>query len=174
MTEPAESQRTARAGARQRPGSGWGLVAALAVLVAVFVPFTVVAQTSDDEAERAAREIQDARDRANAAADAVFQAQSDLDVLQEDLGTLELEAEQLQATVDQLRGEVENVALARFVNSGASGIPLLTGLQAPQDQVQAEVYVDVLTNTGNDALDQYDVAQKALVETEKELAERRA
>jgi murein DD-endopeptidase MepM/ murein hydrolase activator NlpD len=174
MTEPAESQRTARADACPRPGSGWGLVAALAVLVAVLVPFTVVAQTSDDEAERAAREIQAARDRANAAADAVFQAQSDLDVLQEDLGTLELEAEQLQATVDQLRGEVENVALARFVNTGASGIPLLTGLQAPQDQVQAEVYVDVLTNTGNDALDQYDVAQKALVETEKELAERRA
>lgn len=174
MTEAAVSPGSPRAVARSRTGASWGFLAVLAVLVASFVPFTVAAQTSDDEAERAAREIQAARDRANAAADAVFRAQSDLDVLQQELGSLELEAQQLQATVDQLRDEVENVALARYVNSGASGIPLLTGIQAPQDQVQAEVYVDVLTNTGNDALDQYDVAQKALVETEEELAARRA
>ena len=76
MTEAAVSPGSPRAVARPRTGASWGFLAVLAVLVASFVPFTVAAQTSDDEAERAAREIQAARDQANAAADAVFQALS--------------------------------------------------------------------------------------------------
>jgi murein DD-endopeptidase MepM/ murein hydrolase activator NlpD len=149
------------------------LLAVAALVIGASVPLTAGAQTSDDAAQRAAREIQDARDRANAAAEAFFRSEFDLETLEDDLAALELEAEQLQETVDQLRKDVEGVALARFVNSGSSGIPLLTGLQAPQDQVQAEVFVNVLTNTGNDTLDQFDIAQKELVETEAELAHRR-
>ncbi len=52
-------------------------------------------------------------------------------------------------------GEVELVALSRYVESGTEGIPLLTDISEPQDQIQAEVYVDILTNTGADTLDQY-------------------
>lgn len=157
---------------RARPRHRGLVLAVAALVIGASVPITAGAQTSDDAAQRAAREIQDARDRANAAAEAFFLAESDLEQLEDDLAALELEAEQLQGTVDQLRQDVEGVALARFVNSGASGIPLLTGLQAPQDQVQAEVFVNVLTNTGNDTLDQFDIAQKELVETEAELAAR--
>jgi peptidoglycan LD-endopeptidase LytH len=140
---------------------------------ASLVPTAAGAQSGDDAAQRAAQEIQATRDRANAAADALFRSESELAQLEDDLAALEQEAEQLQDTVDALRGEVEAVALARFVNSGDGGIPLLTGLEAPQDQVQAEVFVDVLTNTGSDALDQYDVAQQDLVDVQDELAQRR-
>lgn len=141
------------------------------ICFASFVPISVTASADETDAEQVAREIQAAREQANAAADAYFRAESDLEVLEDDLIGLELKGERLQAAVDLLRRDVESVAVARFVNSGVTGIPLLTGIQAPQDQVQAEVFVDVLTNTGSDILDQYDIAQKELVANEVELGE---
>jgi murein DD-endopeptidase MepM/ murein hydrolase activator NlpD len=77
-------------------------------------------------------------------------------------------------TVERLRRDVESVAVARFASSGSNGIPLLTGLQAPKDQVQAEVFVGVVTNAGGNALDKYDIAQKELVLKQGELGERQA
>jgi murein DD-endopeptidase MepM/ murein hydrolase activator NlpD len=152
------------------------IAALLAIVIASvgsIVPVAAIAQTDEAAAERAAREIQDARDQANEAAEAFFEAESDLDVLQDEVGRLERDTVQLQAVVDRLRRDVESVAVSRFVSSGASGIPLLTGIQAPQDQVQAEVFVDVLTNSGGDALDAYDIAQKQLVTNQSELADRK-
>jgi murein DD-endopeptidase MepM/ murein hydrolase activator NlpD len=141
------------------------------ICFASFVPISATASADETDAERAAREIQAAREQANAAADAYFQAASDLEVLEDDLISLDLEGDRLQASVDLLRRDVESVAVARFVSSGVTGIPVLTGIQAPQDQVQAEVFVDVLTNTGSEILDQYDIAQKELVANEVELGE---
>ena len=142
-----------------------------AILTATLLPSAVSAQ-SETPAEQAAREIQDARDEANAAADAYFEAESVLDGLEDDLARLEIDEVRLQATVDELRGQVELVALARYVESGTEGIPLLTDVSEPQDQIQAAVYVNILTNTGADALDQYDAAEKALRETQDAVAER--
>ncbi|MEM9515241.1 MAG: peptidoglycan DD-metalloendopeptidase family protein [Actinomycetota bacterium] len=157
-----------------RRGVAAVLTAALAVVsLAVVVPIAAGAQSAEDDAARAAREIQDARDRANAAADAFFEAQSALELLEDDVDRLELEADQLAERVENLRRDVEAIALARFVNSGTLGIPLLTGLQDPKDQVQAEVYVDVMTNTGNSTLDRYDAAESDLAEKRDELGERR-
>ena len=141
------------------------------ICFALSVPISAAASADETDAERAAREIQAAREQANAAADAYFQAESELEVLEDDLISLELEGDRLQASVDLLRRNVESVAVARFVSSGVTGIPLLTGILAPQDQVQAEVFVDVLTNTGSEILDRYDIAQKELVANEVELGE---
>lgn len=161
-----------------RPRRFGVFLVALALVVGVAsavasAPTPVVAQTDDDAAARAAREIQAARDRANAAAEAFFAAQSELALLEQDAERLSREAEQLELTVERLRADVESVAVSRFMNSGASGIPLLTGLEAPQDQIQAEVFVDVLTNTGSDALDQFDIAQKQLAAKQDELERQR-
>jgi murein DD-endopeptidase MepM/ murein hydrolase activator NlpD len=131
------------------------------------------AQTSEDAAKQAVAEIQAARDRANAAADAFFAAQSDLELLQDDLARLVVEESQLIATVAKLKSDVESIALGRFVESGAAGIPLLTGMQAPKDQVQAEVFVAVLTNNGTDALDSYEQARDDLERKRSELADSR-
>jgi murein DD-endopeptidase MepM/ murein hydrolase activator NlpD len=149
-----------------------GVVVLAAVLAATLLPSGVSAQ-SETPAEKAAREIQEARDQANAAADAYFEAESELEGLEDELAGLELQETQLQATVDELRGEVELVALSRYVESGTEGIPLLTDVSEPQDRIQAEVYVDILTNVGADTLDLYDAAEKALVETQDDIAERR-
>jgi murein DD-endopeptidase MepM/ murein hydrolase activator NlpD len=133
---------------------------------------SVVAAQSETPADKAAREIQEARDQANAAADAFFEAESVLDQLEDDLAGLLVEEAQLQVTVDELRTQVEVVALNRYIASGTEGIPLLTAVSEPQDQIQAEVFADVLTNTGADTLDQYDAAEKALGNKQDEVAER--
>ena len=133
-----------------------------------------VAQTSDDAAKQAAREIQAARDQANAAAAAFLQAQSDLEVMQDQATALEREAVELEARVEQLRLDVQSLAVARFASSGSEGIPLLTGLQAPKDQVQADVFVDVVTDAGSSSLDEFDFAQKELAAKLDELERRQA
>ncbi len=52
-----------------------------AILGASLSPVGATAQSGEDAAERAAREIQEARDRANAAAQAFLDAQSELETL---------------------------------------------------------------------------------------------
>ena len=155
------------------------VIACLAVLLALGVVPTgldapATAQMSDDAAQQAAREIQAARDRANAAAEAFLQAQSDLEVLQDQAAALEREAAGLQERVDRLRRDVEAVAIARFATSGSKGIPLLTGLQAPKDQVQADVFSNVVTDAGSSTLDEFDLAQKELKAKQRELDDRRS
>lgn len=146
---------------------------AVAVPVAASLPGDATAQTSDEAAREAAREIQAARDRANAAAEAYFQAQSDLEVLEDDAVGMERRAEALEERVEKLRRDVQAVAVARFATSGAEGIPLLTGLQAPKDQVQADVLVDVVTNAGTSSIDEFQAAQKELTQQQEELARQR-
>jgi murein DD-endopeptidase MepM/ murein hydrolase activator NlpD len=165
----------------RRASTGVGKVALAGLLTGVLTCSAVVAvsdgppataQMTDEAAQRAAREIQEARNRANAAAVAFLQAQSDLEVLEDETARLEDDAVVLQQRVDRLRRDVESVALARFATSGSTGIPLLTGLQAPKDQVQADVLTSVVTNAGNSTLDEFDFAQKQLEQKQAELEQR--
>ncbi len=156
------------------------LVSAAAVVLVVTIGAATLlvdppaaAQTSEEAAKQAAREIQAARDSANAAAAAFLQAQSDLEVLQDQARGLEGEETVLQERVDRLRRDVESLAVARFATSGSKGIPLLTGLQAPKDQVQADVLVDVVTDAGSSSLDEFELAQKELAVKQRELEQRR-
>jgi murein DD-endopeptidase MepM/ murein hydrolase activator NlpD len=154
------------------------VAAGVALLVTVgatplVVDLPAAAQTSDEAAKEAAREIQAARDRANAAAAAFLEAQSALEVLQDQARGLEGEEAVLQERVERLRGDVESMAVARFATSGSKGIPLLTGLQAPKDQVQADVLVDVVADAGTSSLDEFEFAQKELALKQRELDQRR-
>lgn len=161
---------------RERRGAGVvrrTLAVAIAVILAGAAASSVAVAQSETPAEQAAREIQEARDRANEAADEYFKAESTLQVLEDELIALERQETILQAEVDSLRSEVEAVALSRYVSSGTAGIPLLTDVTDPQDQVQAKVYVDVLTNTGADVIDQFDAAERALRDTQDDVADRR-
>lgn len=149
-------------------------VVLVALLAGAFSPTSATAQSGDDAAKQAAREIQDARDRANAAADAFFRAQSDLEVLKDDALGIQRDTDALEQRVEKLRRDVESLAVARFATSGAQGIPLLTGLQAPKDQVQAEVLVNVVTNAGSSSIDEFQAAQKELAGKQDELDRQQA
>ncbi|MEM8745847.1 MAG: peptidoglycan DD-metalloendopeptidase family protein [Actinomycetota bacterium] len=165
-----------RASSRRRASTP--LIASLlaaAVAVGVVPPLvgsgpTASAQ-SESPAEQAAREIREARDRANAAAEAFFEANSQLALLEDELVRLEGQEVELQAEVDALRREVENVAVSRFMQSGTAGIPLLTEIGRPQDQIQAEVLVDVATNTGADVIDRFEAAEEDLRDLQDDVAD---
>ena len=90
--------------------TGRRIAALLAIVVAFgtsIVPVVAIAQSDEAAAERAARQIQEARNRANEAAEAFFQAESELDVLRGEVEGLERETDQLQTVVDRLRRNVE-------------------------------------------------------------------
>ena len=161
-----------RSAGRHSRRAAWrrALAGALVALPLVLSsPVGVSAQDGDDAAEQAAREIAAARDRANQAADALFQAQSDLEVLADQQLRLQAEIEQLRAEVEELRLAVEAVAVSRFVSSGANGIPVLTDFRTPNDRMQADVLVDVIADAGATSVDEYEAATLALQDKQAEL-----
>lgn len=123
----------------------------------------------EDAAERAAREIAEARERANQAAEDYFAAESRRDLLELERERLALEYDELAAEVEALRLALETVAVDRFVASGSSGIPILTDLREPTEQLHGGVLADVAAQTGAISLDDYDEAQRRLAAKGDEL-----
>jgi murein DD-endopeptidase MepM/ murein hydrolase activator NlpD len=120
-------------------------------------------------AVRAAREIAEARNRANQAAEDFFAAESRLDLLELDRQRLVEEYEALVIEVDELRRSLEAVAVDRFVASGSTGIPILTDLREPTEQLHGGVLADVAAQTGATSIDDYEEAQSRLVDKGDEL-----
>ncbi len=142
-------------------------LAGAALLVGATAP--VVAQTDDDAAQQAAREIAAARERANQAAEDFFAAESRLELLLLEQERLQIELGDLADEVDSLKRAVEFVAISRFVTSGASGIPILTDLRAPTEQLHGDVLATVVAESGATTLDDYDEARARLRDKEAEL-----
>lgn len=138
------------------------------VLVLSVAP-TAPSFADDSDAQRAAKEIADARERANAAATAVFDAESRLDQLDIEQATLRQEVAGLQAQVDQLQRTVEAVAVNRFTRSGTTGLPLLTGFETAGDQAQMEVLLDVVNETSAEDFDTYDSLSLDLADSQRRL-----
>ncbi|MEI6401699.1 MAG: peptidoglycan DD-metalloendopeptidase family protein [Actinomycetota bacterium] len=138
------------------------------VLVLSVAP-TAPSFADDSDAQRAAKEIADARERANAAATAVFEAESRLDQLDIEQATLRQEVAVLQAQVDQLQRTVEAVAVNRFTRSGTTGLPLLTGFETAGDQAQMEVLLDVVNETSAEDFDTYDSLNLDLADSQRRL-----
>ena len=128
-------------------------------------------ETDEAEAERAVREIAEARDRANQAAEDFFAAESRLRLLELEQERLVLELEELAELVEELRRAVEFVAVNRFVSSGASGIPILTDLRQPTEQLHGDVLATVVAEAGATTLDDYDAARDALDDKQSELVD---
>lgn len=126
------------------------------------------ADSSDAAAQKAAAEIQAARDRANAAADAAFAAESALDALSIEVTNTEIELADLEARAGSLQSGVEEVAVQRFV-SGGGGIPLLSGLDGPSAQAQANVLLEIVSDTTQSTLDEYDALSKELADKKRSL-----
>ena len=161
---------------KRRIGSRpWGTLmvsAALTVGSVVALPAATLAtpaDSSDAAAEKAAAEIQAARDRANAAADAAFAAESALDALDIEVTNIEIELADLEARSGSLQSGVEEVAVQRFVSGGGGGIPLLSGLDGPSAQAQADVLIEIVSDTSQSTLDEYDALSKELADKRRSL-----
>jgi peptidoglycan LD-endopeptidase LytH len=117
----------------------------------------------EDPASRAAAEIQAARDRANAAAAAVEDAERELKGLEEEAVELERDRDKLAAQVDALRSEVEEVASNRFMSGGSGGeLMILQSPAASTDRIVSSQLAAVATDSSTHALDDYATASNEL------------
>ncbi|MFM7686518.1 MAG: peptidoglycan DD-metalloendopeptidase family protein [Actinomycetota bacterium] len=147
-------------------------VALLVLALAVSVP--VVAGTgahADSAAEQAAKEIADARERANAAADAYFAAESQVDTLELEVEAIQRQVDELQARVDALTDRVQQIAVNRFTKSSTTASPLLSGFRSPEEQMQLAAFSAVIYDTSAEQLDEFDSLNRDLTAKRKSLAE---
>ena len=128
----------------------------------------------DTDAEKAAKEIADARDRANAAADAYFASVSRLDEFAVEDGQLQAEITALEGDVKALQLSVENVAIGRYTRSGSTGVPLLTGFASPQDQVEEDALLEVIYDSSASDFDRLDSLNADLANKRQKLADSKA
>lgn len=148
--------RTCASGLRQT-----ALLAALVVSVAVgslTLPLAV-ASAQDPAAVRAAQEIQAARDRANAASQAMFDAESRLDTLELEIVAAEGDLAAVEAQADSMRSSLQQDAQRSFVNSGTS-IPLLIDLDQANAGITADRQASVARGAASVELDDFDVVMK--------------
>jgi murein DD-endopeptidase MepM/ murein hydrolase activator NlpD len=122
-------------------------------------------------AEQAAKEIADARDRANGAADALFEAESALDTLELAESDLRLQIADIEEQIAELRETVEAVAVNRFTRSGQHALPLLTGFESAGEQAQVDVLIDVVNETSAADFDEYDALNSDLADAQAQLAQ---
>lgn len=151
-----------------------GVVAVGSFGLGMVVASPVVAQSSETAAEQAAREIGEARDRANEAAQAWAEAQSELDQLDVLTARTEEEIAELEDEIADLQVAVEEAAINRFVTGSTGGIPLLSGLDGPTDQAQADVFAAIATDISAEAFDDYDVVAEELAEKKAQLERQEA
>lgn len=145
------------------------VVAALALCVVVPALPARTASADDSSAEQAAQEIARARDRANAAADAIFQAENELDVLATQQQQIEAEIAQLEAEVIDLQDQVEDIAVNRFTTSSGTGSPLLAAFDSPVEQMQIQALTEVMTDTSDEQFDDFDSLNRDLAHQRKAL-----
>ena len=142
-------------------------------MLMVLAPHPARAGTNDDAARRAAQEIQDARDRANRAADAMFEAESRLDELSIELADTERELTARRAAVEELRGDLSAVAIRRFTGGGVDTNPLLSGVSAATDDGTAAVFIGAATGASLVSVDDFDAAIEQLDDTRSRVERQR-
>lgn len=134
---------------------------------------STVGRADDTDAQKAAKEIADARDRANAAADAYFASLSRIDQFTVQEGQLQSEITALEGDVKALKLSVENVAIGRYTRSGSTGVPLLTGFQSPEDQVKIDALLEVIYDSSANDFDRFDALNADLTDKRQKLAEKK-
>lgn len=146
------------------------LAAVLLAAATIGASSTVSAQSSEAPAERAAREIQDARDRANAAAQAMFDKESEVDQLELDIAETEKQLAAVETRANEMRDGLEAQAVRQFVGAGGPDFPLFIDLDETNDVLTADVLASVSANTVVADLDEFDALMSDVEETREELA----
>jgi murein DD-endopeptidase MepM/ murein hydrolase activator NlpD len=163
--------------ATRRAPHARGFAALVAVILLALVGPIVVsgaASAQDPAAVRAAKEIQAARDRANAAAQAAFDAESRLDILDVEIAEAEQQLAAVEAEAASMQSSLQADALRSFANSGTT-IPLLVDLDQANAGITAQRQASVARGAASVEQDDFDVvmkevkAQRADLERQKEV-----
>ncbi len=141
---------------RRRLAAAVALTSCLAAIVGV--PSAAGADHGNEAARRAAEEIQDARDRADAAAQALFDTESTIDQLDLEIDATEAELAVLEQTVAEMRESRTQAAVRRFVGGGGAGAGpvLLTDVDGLNDRLASEVFFAVANDAMHVDVDDFD------------------
>jgi peptidoglycan LD-endopeptidase LytH len=132
-------------------------LASIAIVVSLLAPAARVGAVSVGDAEaaaqRAAKEVLDARDRADAAAARWARAEDAHEALLIEIDGLQADRDRAATQLDGMRSSVHDVAVRRYV-AGSSG-PSLFGADTDSltEQVQADALLRFFTEGSNDAID---------------------
>ncbi len=152
-------------------------VALVALIAAVAVGSSAlplaVARAQDPAAVRAAQEIQAARDRADAASQAMFDAESRLDTLELEIAAAEDDLAAVEAQAGSMRSSLQQDAQRSFVNSGTS-IPLLIDLDQANAGITADRQASVARGAASVELDDFDAVMKDVRAQRAELERQQA
>lgn len=155
---------------RIRPSLARSLVASvIAVVSAAPVLPAARVHASETAAEKAAREIADAQDRAAEASNAYMEAQARLESLHAEEALNATKVQDLQSQVATLQTRLQQVALNRFTQPAGSESPILTGFASPEQQMQVAVYTQVVWDTADTAFDDYDSLNRDLLAQQRTL-----
>jgi murein DD-endopeptidase MepM/ murein hydrolase activator NlpD len=148
------------------------LLATLLLTVAPGLP--AGAEHTGEAAERAAREILDARDRANEAAQAMFDAESRLDSLTVELTRAERDLATLEAEVGALRAGLAESAVRQYVSAGQDSIMLFRDIGRGNDEATALIFAGAATGSQLVRADDYEEAIHELEDARRKLERQRA
>jgi len=148
--------------------------ASLIVAVAVMTAGNAHADHAGPAAERAAREIQDARDRADAAAQALFDSESQLDTLDLAIVDAELAIAAKESDVNAMRDSLAAVAVQRFSQGIGTSNPLFTPVDEMNERAAADVYSSAATGSALASTDDYLEALDELEDARAGLDDQRA
>lgn len=146
----------------------------LIIAVAATMAGHVHADHAGPAATRAAEQIQEARDRANAAAQALFDAESQLDTLDRAIEDAERAITAQEGDVVAMRDSLVSAAVHRFIQGTGTSNPLFTQVGEMNAQAAADVYASAATGSALTSTDDYVAALEELQDAQGRLQDQRA
>ncbi len=157
--------------------SGFGRAARRVAAVTVALASVVWSSSVDaapTPAERAAQEIQAARDRADAAAQAVFDTEAEIDRLNIEIEDTREQLAEIEADLSEARSGLEYQAIRSFVGAGGPTMPLLIDLTESNDVLTAGVYSSIATETVHVDIDDFDALLADVGDKQNQLEQQQA
>ena len=158
---------------RSRSGRLWVTLVAVSLAVNAVSPSVAQADHDQGAAEKAAREIVAAQQRADEAAAALFDTAGQIDQLTVEIAAAEAELAEVEARAAEVDAALERAAVDMFVRSGSRSLPLLTGFDEAMDVLAADVLSQVASEVAYVDLDQLDSVAGELDDARRALESRR-
>ncbi|WP_083914642.1 M23 family metallopeptidase [Ilumatobacter nonamiensis] len=130
---------------------------------------TVRAEHGTEAAKQAARDIQAARDRANEASQAMFDAESEIDSLSIEIEASEKRLAELEAEAASMQVGLEEQAVRSYMKAGGIDFSLLIDLEDVNDSLSASVMAAVSRETANVDLDEYEAVMHEIDDVRSDL-----
>ncbi len=144
----------------------------ITVAALVVAPVGAHATHSGAEAEQAAREIQAARDSANAASQAMFDAESTLDQLAIEIDDKQGDLDAANERADEMRRELQALAARSFASGGTAAMPLLVDFDDANEALVAEHLASVARGGASVNLDELDSVMSEIADAQEDLERR--